>query len=182
MFRTALDICGFGITLSAGRSLSTSCNYAIRRPRHQASLQALNLHTALGQPHLPPLEVRHRPLDPPPELRRVMRLVQVGHLVHHHVLGDARRQQDGLPVEVQTSRPCRMSPSGSRGPARARRPASLPSGPRSPAPCPTATAGPVRSTSGSGARARHGASALGMTKRPPTSFTAASDSGTRRSR
>jgi hypothetical protein len=30
----------------------------------------------------------------PPELRDVVRLMQLGHLMHHHVLGHRRRQQD----------------------------------------------------------------------------------------
>ncbi len=52
------------------------------------------------QPRLAPRVVRHGPLDPPPEVRRVVHVVplaQVDEFADHDLLHDARRQQNHRP-------------------------------------------------------------------------------------
>ena len=61
----------------------------------------LYFYAMLGQPGLALGVVRHGALHAQPESRCVVRFVQVGDLMHHHVLGDVRGQQNRLPVEVQ---------------------------------------------------------------------------------
>lgn len=53
------------------------------------------------QPGLALCVIGHRALHSQPERGGVVWLVQVGNLMHHNIFGDARRQEDGLPVEIQ---------------------------------------------------------------------------------
>src|SRR5690606_18430209 len=95
-------------------SSANACSHSSRLPTPTTPLRSdrwansppslsnpLDIDSMLGQPGLALCIIRHRALHAQPERRRVVRLVQVGNLVHHHVLGNARRQQDRLPVEVQ---------------------------------------------------------------------------------
>lgn len=57
----------------------------------------------LRQPRLPQGEVGHDALHAGPELRRVMGVLEVHQLVDGDVLDDARREEDGAPVEVEAA-------------------------------------------------------------------------------
>jgi len=52
------------------------------------------------KPILPPLVIRHHPLQPSPELGCVVRLKQMNELMDNKVLHDTRGQKDRRPVEV----------------------------------------------------------------------------------